>query len=217
MKENHTTIKTSLLPPDYGCKALIVMISFHILTYFASRFLTSGWHHYSMETSLDRAIPYIKEFIIIYMPVAFLQWIIGYYMIARDTRENCLTLAGAEIIGKFICLVCFLLLPTTMVRAEITGTDFWNRWVGYLYAIDPADNLFPSIHCLESWVIFRSTFYLQSLPRWAKPLQLTISLLVFASTLFVKQHVIADVVAGVLVVEIGLWIMKAVNRKYSGI
>lgn len=198
---------------NYGYKALLTMVLFNILTYFGSRIFTSGWHHYSMETSLDRAIPYVKEFIIIYIPVAYLQWIIGYYMISRDTWENCFTLVGAEIIGKFLCLICFLLLPTTMTRADINGTDFLNRCVRYLYEIDPADNLFPSIHCLESWVIFRSTFYLKSLPKWIKPLHLIITLLVFASTLFVKQHVMADVIGGVMVVEIGLLIMKKVTRK----
>ena len=220
MKEHDITVNmsswkkaiVSILPPDYGCKALLAMVLLNIITYFGSRFFTSGLHHYSMETWLDRALPYVKEFIIIYIPVAYLQWIIGFYMISRDTRENCLTLIGAEMIGKFLCLICFLFLPTTMVRADINGTDLLNRCVGYLYEIDSADNLFPSIHCLESWAVFRSTFYLKSLPRWVKPLHLVISLLVFASTLFVKQHVIADVIGGVMVMEIGLLIMKRVIR-----
>lgn len=210
MKKNDFT---SIMPPDYGCKALLAMVLLNILTYFGSRLFTSGLYHYSMETSLDRVIPYVKEFIIIYIPVAYLQWIIGFYMISRDTRENCFTLVGAEMIGKLLCLICFLFLPATMVRAEISGTDFLNRCVRYLYEIDPADNLFPSIHCLESWVIFRSTFYLKSLPKWVKPFQLIISLLIFASTLFVKQHVIADVIGGVIVVEIGLLIMNSVIRR----
>ncbi len=222
MKENDLAIKkpswrravNSFLPPDYGCMALLAMVFFNIITYFGSRLFTSDWYHYSMETSLDRAIPYVKEFIIIYIPISYLQWIIGFYMISRDTRENCITLIGAEIIGKVLCLICFLLLPTTMIRADIAGTDFLNRCVRYLYEIDPADNLFPSIHCLESWVIFRSTFYLKALPKWAKPLHLIVTLLVFASTLFVKQHVIVDVIGGIIVAEIGLLIMKIVIRKY---
>ena len=222
MKENEFTIKTHpwrraisrFLPPAYGCRALLAMAFFNIITYFGSRLFTSGWYHYSMETALDKAVPYVKEFIIVYIPVSYLQWAIGYYMISRDTRENCNTLIGAEIIGKILCLICFLLLPTTMVRENITGTDFLNRCVRYLYEVDPADNLFPSIHCLDSWIIFRSTFYLKSLPRWAKPLHLIISLLVFASTLFVKQHVIVDVFGGIIVAEIGLLIMTRVIRKH---
>ena len=191
------------------------MLSSNGIIYFGSRLLNSDCYHYSMVTTLDRAIPYIKEFIIIYIPVAYLQWGIGFYMICRDTRKNCITLAGADILGKIICLICFLLLPTTMNRPDICGADFLNRCVRLLYETDPADNLFPSIHCLESWLVFRSTFYLKSLPKWIKPLQFIISLLVCASTLFTKQHVIADVIAGVIVVEIGLLIMKSVTRRRS--
>ncbi len=203
----------SFLPPDYGWKALFLMLLYNFITFNGTRLFNSHRYHFSMETFLDRAIPFVKEFVIIYIPVAFLQWIIGYYMISRDSRDNCITLVGGEMIAKSICLICFLLLPTTMVRADITGTDFLNRCVRYIYEIDPADNLFPSIHCLESWVIFRSTFYLRSLPKWLKHLHFIIALLVFASTLFVKQHVIADVIGGVIAVEIGLLIMKKVIRK----
>ena len=194
--------------PAYGWKMLTLMLVTNCIAFNATRLLTTGWYHYSMETSFDKMIPYIKEFVIVYIPLAYIQWIIGFFIIARSGEKTCHKLIGAEIIGKLICLICFLAIPTTMIRADITGTDFLNRWVRFIYETDPADNLFPSIHCLESWIIFRSTFYLKSLPKWAKPLNLIVTLLVFASTLFLRQHVIVDVFAGVIAIEIGLLIMK---------
>jgi membrane-associated phospholipid phosphatase len=170
-----------------------------------------------METSLDRALPYVKEVIIIYIPVAFLQSVIGFYMISRNTREHCLTLIGAEMIGKLLCLICFLFLPTTMVRADIIGTDLLNRCVGYLYEIDAADNLFPSIHCLESWVVTRGAFRCKKVPKWYCVFCVVITLGIFASTVLVKQHVVVDILGGILVTELGLALAKRfrVGRLFS--
>ena len=41
-------------------------------------------------------------------------------------------------------------------------------------------------------------------PRWYAPAMLALTLLVFASTLLVKQHVLVDIPAGILVAELGL-------------
>ncbi|MBR6880347.1 MAG: phosphatidic acid phosphatase [Clostridiales bacterium] len=200
------------LMPMYGWVILIIMIIWDVIVFQGTRLFNTGWHHYSMETKWDDMIPYIKEWIWIYLPLAYAQWILGFILIGRADKRTCFRLIWAEMIAKTICLVFFIFLPTTMYRADAPGTDFLNRWVQSLYDMDPADNLFPSIHCLESWIIFRSCFYIK-FPKWVMPVQLVISILVFASTLFLRQHVIADVIGGVLSVEIGLLIMNAYYKR----
>jgi len=39
------------------------------------------------------------------------------------------------------------------------------------------------------------------------------AILVFASTVLIKQHVVIDIIGGVLVVEIGLFLAKKLNTK----
>lgn len=69
-----------------------------------------------------------------------------------------------------------------------------------------AKNLLPSIHCLESWLCFRNALRFKGVPRWYLPLTALMTLLVFASTLLVKQHVLVDVPAGILAAELGLFL-----------
>jgi membrane-associated phospholipid phosphatase len=82
-----------------------------------------------------------------------------------------------------------------------------------LYSIDAADNLFPSIHCLESWVCFRGIMLVKDKSKIYTPIVLIFTLLVFASTVCLKQHVVADIVGGVLVSEIGFAVATMIFRK----
>ena len=95
--------------------------------------------------------------------------------------------------------------PTTNVRPEITGTALSDEVTRFLYSVDQPVNLFPSIHCLESWICFRGSLKLEKVPHWYRPVSFVFTLLVFASTVLLKQHVVVDIAGGVLFVEIGLW------------
>ena len=73
--------------------------------------------------------------------------------------------AGAIAFGPFVGFLCnyigislgsiiafFLAIPTTNVRPNIVGNGIWENAMIWLYKIDPANNLFPSIHFLTSWL-----------------------------------------------------------------
>ena len=99
--------------------------------------------------------------------------------------------------GKVICLLFYLFLPTTNVRPEITGTGIFDMLLNFLYTIDSADNLFPSIHCLVSWFCYAGLRDRKEVSVAYKNFSLIFALLVCVSTLVTKQHVIVDVIAGV--------------------
>ena len=73
----------------------------------------------------------------------------------------------------------------------------------WLYTMDAPVTLFPSIHCLLSWLCWRGFCKLEH-PRWMNGLSLLFTLAVFASTVLVKQHYAADILGGVAVAELGL-------------
>lgn len=77
----------------------------------------------------------------------------------------------------------------------------WNQAALWLYSIDAADNLFPSIHCLVSWFCYLGIRGRKEIPRWYQSVSMVIAILVFASTLLTKQHVIVDVAGGILLAE----------------
>ena len=197
--------------PKYAIKPLALALLVNSCVYMGiaqlRRFLTFS----SLETPLDTALPFLAPFVLFYV-LAFVQWGLNYLLIARDSKELCYRFAFGNIIAKIICLFFFLLLPTTLARPEVTGTDLCSRLVRLIYTSDPPVNLFPSIHCLESWCCIRASFLLKKSNRTYQTATLIMSLGVFASTLFIKQHVIADVFGGIVVFEAGFWLAGRIQK-----
>ena len=120
-------------------------------------------------------------------------------------------------------IVIYLLLPTTNVRPSIPEQGFCYQMLAFLYLIDAADNLFPSIHCLNSWFCYIAVRSRREIPRWYQRFSFWAALAVFVSTLTTKQHVIADVIGGALLAEVtwqiagrthlGAWYGMILERK----
>lgn len=206
--------------PVYSWVLLAIILTANYIAYFGSRIFSSGLKHYSLVNSLDRKLPFISFFVLFYL-LAYLQWIIGFVIIGRGRREVVFQMFIGELIAKGIALVCFILLPTTLeeIRPGIEVLEdggIWNKLVQWLYLIDAADNGFPSVHCLESWVCLRGALKLEKVPRWYVCAMLGMTLLVFASTVLVKQHALVDIVGGVAAVEIGLKIYSCIRGHMRG-
>lgn len=203
--------KTNPLIPKYAIKPLALALLVNSCVYMGiaqlRRFLTFS----SLETPLDTALPFLAPFVLFYV-LAFVQWGLNYLLIAKDSKELCYRFAFGNIIAKLICLFFFVFLPTTLARPEVTGTDLCSRLVRLIYTFDPPVNLFPSIHCLESWCCIRASFLLKKSNRAYQTATLIMSLGVFASTLFIKQHVIADVFGGIVVFEAGFRLAGRIQK-----
>lgn len=197
--------------PKYAIKPLALALLVNSCVYMGiaqlRRFLTFS----SLETPLDTVLPFLAPFVLFYV-LAFVQWGLNYLLIARDSKELCYRFAFGNIIAKLICLFFFVFLPTTLARPEVTGTDLCSRLVRLIYTFDPPVNLFPSIHCLESWCCIRASFLLKKSNRAYQAATLIMSLGVFASTLFIKQHVIADVFGGIVVFEAGFRLAGRIQK-----
>lgn len=197
--------------PGYARWPLICLVLVNCIAYYGSRLLVRGAARYDLSTALDARLPFWPVFIVFYI-LAYAQWFFGYIIIAREDREICRRVLGAEMIAKLICLVCFVALPTRMVRPEVTGNGVFERLTALIYSLDAPINLFPSIHCLDSWMCFRGAQKLKRTPRWYALFMLALTLPVLASTVLVKQHVLVDIPAGILAGEIGLFLMRGARR-----
>ncbi len=195
------------LIPKYSIIPVIAIIIAGASVYFVTKLLTDGGHHYDISLPIDHKIPFISAFIIIYI-LSYVQWVVGYLSVAREEENFALRVISAEIIAKIICLAIFLLLPTAMARPEILGNDIFGKLTKLIYTIDTPTNLFPSIHCLESWIIFRTSFGLKKIGRWIVPVYAIFAVLVFITVLFVRQHLILDIPAAILVGEISLYLSR---------
>ncbi len=198
--------------PLYSIIPLVGMMAMNGLAYFGTRLFTTGRYHYNIESSLDKMLPLVPAFVIFYI-LAYGQWILCYLLIAREKKEFCYRIFIGEMIAKFICLVIFMIFPTTLNRPEITGSGIFEKALAMVYSLDAADNLFPSIHCLESWVCWRGCRKLTGAPKWFSGVNFVFSLLVFASTVLCKQHVLIDIAGGIAVSEIGLALSGVIMKK----
>lgn len=187
----------------YAYVPLACVFVLNMFAFYGTRLFTSGGHHYSVTLAADLAIPLYPPAVVIYM-LAWLSWVVGFYLIARDGEDVCYDVLSGEMIAKLITTVCFLALPTTMTRPEVTGDDLFSQLVKLIYVLDTPDNLFPSVHCLENWIIFRGLLKCRHVSKACKWGSGVFALLVFASTLLVKQHLLLDVIGAVVIGEIGL-------------
>lgn len=204
--------------PKYAIIPTVASLVLNVLVYFGSRIITTGMHHYDFSIFIDDYIPFVSGWMIIYV-LAYVAWVVGFIVIGRESREVCYEVLAAEQVAKVLCLVCFLIIPSTIVRPEITGNGFCEWLSRLIYSMDNPDNLFPSIHCLENWICFRGAMKCKKVGNDYKVFMFIAALLVFASTLLVKQHVFVDVLGGIAVVEIGLFVSKKfrLSRIYSGL
>ena len=193
--------------PNYAVGAIIVTLIFNFLVFCGTKPITESLHHYEVYTPIDSVIPLVPAFVTIYL-LAFVQWMVGYLVLIRKGVNTCNRTLAILFIAKCITLIAFLVFPTTIARPDITSGDIFSRILKLVYTIDTPYNLFPSIHCLESWIVFRESVKIKDLPRWYKVFTFVMTLLVFASTLCLKQHVFIDIPAAIITVEIAAVISR---------
>lgn len=199
--------KFSKIIPRYSIIPIFSMSVLAVVTYIVTKFFFDGGYHYDISTPLDDIIPFVPAFVVIYI-LAYVQWLWGVILALRETKEFFLRAISAEMIAKFLCLIIFLVLPTSMVRPEITGTDIFSEITKFIYAADTPTNLFPSIHCIESWIIFRISCSFKKSGKWVAVVNGIMAILVFASVVLVKQHLFLDIPSAIILCEIGLFVSK---------
>ncbi len=186
---------------------LILTLVCNFLVYNGSRLFTAGRVHYNLSVRPDAGIPFVPWTVAIYLG-CYLFWIVNYVLGCRQETEEAFCFLGADLFAKLVCLVCFLAVPTTVLRPAVEGSTIWHRLMRLVYRLDAADNLFPSIHCLTSWLCFIAVRKNAAVPGWYKCFSLVFALMVCVSTLTTKQHVLIDVLSGTALAEAGYFFVK---------
>ena len=200
--------------PARGWAAVLLWLALNCSVYFGTRLLPVGTVYHDISMPIDHRIPLVPPMIVVYI-LAYCTWGINYLLIACEGGEIAKRAFTGAYIAILICLVCYLAFPTAMVRPEPTGGDVFSALTRLIYRLDAPNNLLPSIHCLESWLCWRGLFGIKRVSRGYKAFSLIFALLVFASTVLVRQHCLIDIPAGVLAGEIGLLASRRIWRKGS--
>ena len=196
--------------PKYSRIPLLFTVVLNFSVYWGARAIAGGFIHHNIETSLDNMIPAVYPTVVIYFG-CYIFWIINYILIYRRSREYAYRFFVADFLSRIVCLVFFLCYPTTLVRPAVEGEGIFYDAIRFLYKIDAPTNLFPSIHCLVSWFCFIGIISDIKIPKWYKVMSFLIAVAVFVSTLTTRQHVIVDVVGGVVLAQICYLIAQKTN------
>ena len=170
--------------------------------YFPINQLLQGADRSTLTTSFDLQVPLSPSWMLVYGGIYF----IGLApLLLIQERESFQRLIWAGVIVELVSLSLFLLFPVQMelrpLNASGEGLSFTAWLLQLCYFLDPPNCCFPSLHVSVSWLAALSvlTFH-QRIGSFL----VIIAALISASTLLVKQHYIADVVAGA-VLAAGAW------------
>ena len=196
--------------------ALVCAVTLNFFVYHGSMLAAGALPHYSLALPPDHQIPLIPWTITIYFG-CYLFWCVNYIIGIRQEKEKALRFICADALSKLVCGVFFLLLPTTIDRPEITGTDVFSQLMRLLYQLDQPVNLFPSIHCLVSWLCYIGIRDCRNISGRYRRFSCVMAVLVCISTLTTKQHVIVDAAGGIFLAELCLRLgrSRVVYRTYE--
>ena len=186
--------------PIYRLEEALGILRFHDLTipqidgYFEENLLAFRW------------------FAVIYFSY-FLFWLGGYWIIAGEEKKVAHPFFAAAFFGMAASLLIFVFFPTAMTQPVVGENDdaSWNFLARMIYQADEPNNLFPSIHCMNSYFVARGTWKCRNLPKGYKWFCLFACVSIFASTLFIRQHLFVDLIGAVVVAESAFLLEKATH------
>lgn len=167
---------------------------------------------HSLITSIDNAIPFVKIFIIPYVAWYGFIFFTMAYLCFKDkiTYFQTLISYGMGLISSFIT---FYFFQTTVPRPELAGNGLLTYMVQIIYSADQPYNCFPSIHVLTSHLMVKGIMAC-SARNWKNCLVVcSTAVLIIISTLFIKQHVLLDVVFGIIYAELIFRLSQIIYKK----
>lgn len=150
-----------------------------------------------IHMAIDDKIPFCEYFIIPYfLWFLYVAWIIV-FLFFKD-KEDYYRSCAFMITGMTAFLIVSTLFPNIQhLRPEVMPRDnIFSRLVSYLYSIDTATNLWPSMHVYNSIAVFVAVIHNKKLSsKKAVTVGCAIlSTLIILATLFLKQHSMFDVI-----------------------
>lgn len=175
-------------------------VSYNTLIYYGGQWAGAHKKAWNIATSIDEKIPVIPWFTGIYLSF-FVFCVMNFLLMGYMEKKRACLFLSAELLAKTVCGIFYLVFPTTNLRPVISSHDFWSQALQLLYQMDAPLNLFPSIHCMDSWFCVVVLRNIRKVPGWYQAVALVWAVAICLSTLFTKQHGILDVIAGILLAE----------------
>ena len=169
---------------------LVLLIPFYI---FIAELAPEGTLHVP-ESAFDRLVPVQPGWAVVYGALYLFLIVLPVFVVRQE--EQIRRTVWAYLAVWITAYIFFLFYPTVARRPPTVAGEGFAAWgLRFLYSADPPYNCFPSLHVAHSCV---SALACHRVHRGVGTAAMLCALLVGASTLFTKQHYVADVVAGML-------------------
>lgn len=179
----------------------LLPLLFSTVVFVIAKQLVFWRQHGDLGCALDPYVPFLPWTAVLYLG-SFLYWYLSFMLALRQERDRALRVYCTHALTVLISFLFFVLMPTTLERPTVSAGGLWNGMMRLIYLVDTPENLFPSLHCSTGWLCWVAVRSRKDLPLWYRLLMLQLSLLVCLSTLTTRQHVLADVIAGVALCEL---------------
>ena len=168
------------------------MMAFHLALYFGSQYLEG--EPSVVGSRMDSRIPFRPGFIYVYS-----SWFVLLFgmpaLLNVLAPELCLRYMVAHSIDQLISNVIYLIYPTTFQRPEPPKHGLTACCIRKVYGANHHFlNCAPSVHCSVSFLFLFTALSASVFPLWLRLIIVVWSLMIVASTLFVKQHMLIDAV-----------------------
>ena len=154
-----------------------------------------------VDNFLERAIPFLPWTIWIY----FSFFLFVAYTVIRVESHLFRQFVRSVVLASIVAWSIVLIMPISFVRPDPALIDsvLYRRVFTFVYEADPSHITFPSLHVAVTWIC---CLLLRNRPgRWRRIL---LGVGISLSTLFVKQHLISDVIGGVILAWTCVWLIE---------
>lgn len=188
---------------------------FYLPVYLAAFFIIEHFitdNYWATQTVLDSYVPFCEWFIFPYVSWSPLLVVLGVYLILKDGEGFRRYMWYIMVTFTTAVVFCILIPNGQDLRPAVMEHHNLAAWlVEYTYSIDTNTNVFPSVHVvgvIDAWFAIWHTRGLKKRAwRWSTAVY---GVLVIASTMFIKQHAVIDVLAGLVVGFLGNYIVYGI-------
>lgn len=185
---------------------ILALIALQSLVYFCSKFFEP--YQIVLNNKIDDKIPFIPQFVHFYYIWYILLLLVPLLLLKYNKQafNNYILTFITFITFVFMCYVAF---PTTLIRHTFEVNSLSTFIVDLVYKTDtPVYNLFPSAHCAYAFLFITTMLDTKEINKKIKITIILISIGVILSTLFIKQHVIIDVIGALSIIPIYYFVKK---------
>lgn len=182
---------------------IIKYVSLFSFLYFVVKYFEGDPN--TLVSEFDNNLPFISQFVYFYI-LWYPMLIVVPFIVSLYDKEIFNRYLKVYAIAVLCSLLIFLIYPTTIIRGDIIVNNISTYIVSLVYYFDnPVLNCFPSIHVVGCVLFIISMLEVKNVPYLFKGSITILSILTILSTLFLKQHVIYDVIISIVMVSV-IWI-----------